>query len=262
MKEDKTLVLSDEVIKYYEDLLAKIKQDFQNKKYEQALQRLQEELEQTYIPYEYQQVFEEQLHQLQTEYRYLQLDEQLKNLSKTKMLNQVVSKQKFNVYLFDYFLQKFHQELTNDDFNEISRWLKSPILDNSQKFYVLDSLAHFNINHDFVLYNHLVQDDIVLNTLNFHEHECFDQYNKTLDIIEKTLFKDPVVTKFATDLLNAVAMHYFPSFVFNDPNNLAKIILKIINNSMNFVQPNLDEMSEQERKVYKIFLELQENDTI
>jgi len=126
----------------------------------------------------------------------------------------------------------------------------------------LDSLAHFNIDKDFIFYNHLVQDDVVLNTLNFHDHENFKNYNITLDIIEKTLFKDPIVTKFAEDLLNAVTTHYFPSFIFNDPENLAKIILKIINNSMNFVQLDLADLSEDERKVYKIFLDLQSSESI
>ena len=243
-------------------LLSNIKKDFANGQHQKAIERLQEELEQTYIPFEYQQIFEHELHLLQTEYRYLQIDEKIKKLPQDKMMEQITANNKFNVYLLDYFLQLFHNQLTDKDYFVIGEWLKSTILDNTQKFYVLDSLAHFNIDKDFIFYNHLVQDDVVLNTLNFHGHENFKNYNITLDIIEKTLFKDPIVTKFAEDLLNAVTTHYFPSFIFNDPENLAKIILKIINNSMNFVQLDLADLSEDERKVYKIFLDLQSSESI
>lgn len=256
------ITLNDEVIKYYDELLSNIKKDFVNGQHQKAIERLQEELEQTYIPFEYQQIFEHELHLLQTEYRYLQIDEKIKQLPQDKMLEQITANNKFNVYLLDYFLQLFHNQLTDKDYFVIGEWLKSTILDNTQKFYVLDSLAHFNIDKDFIFYNHLVQDDVVLNTLNFHDHENFKNYNITLDIIEKTLFKDPIVTKFAEDLLNAVTTHYFPSFIFNDPENLAKIILKIINNSMNFVQLDLANLSEDERKVYKIFLDLQSSESI
>lgn len=256
------ITLNDEVIKYYDELLSNIKKDFANGQHQKAVERLQEELEQTYIPFEYQQIFEHELHLLQTEYRYLQIDEKIKKLPQDKMMEQIIANNKFNVYLLDYFLQLFHNQLTDKDYFVIGEWLKSTILDNTQKFYVLDSLAHFNIDKDFIFYNHLVQDDVVLNTLNFHDHENFKNYNITLDIIEKTLFKDPIVTKFAEDLLNAVTTHYFPSFIFNDPENLAKIILKIINNSMNFVQLDLADLSEDERKVYKIFLDLQSSESI
>lgn len=256
------ITLNNEVIKYYDELLNNIKKDFVNGQHQKAIERLQEELEQTYIPFEYQQIFENELHVLQTEYRYLQIDEKIKQLPQDMMLKKIIVNNKFNVYLLDYFLQLFHNKLTDKDYFVISGWLKSNVLDNTQKFYVLDSLAHFNIDKDFIFYNHLVQDDVVLNTLNFHEHENFKNYNITLDIIEKTLFKDPIVTKFAEDLLNAVTTHYFPSFIFNDPENLAKIILKIISNSMNFVQLDLTNLSEDERKVYKIFLDLQSSESI
>lgn len=253
------VTLSDEVIKYYDDLLNRIKDDFNNGQQIKAINRLTEELEQTYIPYEYLQIFENQLHQFESEYRASQLDEALKKLSKDEMLQKIYVNKKFNVYLFDYFLQKFYKNLNSNDFKIMELWLKNPHLYNEQKFYILDALAHFEINHDFVLENTNTKDDVVLNTLNFHDHDSFKPFNDTLKILEDTLFKDQTVIKFASDLLNAVTAYYFPTFEFRNPETLAKIILKIINASMNFILLDLNDLNESERKVYKIFLQMQDS---
>lgn len=251
------LELSDDIIKYYDGILNKTKEWFENKQYQEAINRLQEELDQAYMPFEYQQIFEKQLFSFQTEYRYLKLDENLKNLSKHEMLKQIIINNSFNVYLFDYFLQTYHEKLTEMDFLEISNWLIGKILNNTQKFYILDSLAYFKIDKNFVLYNHNVNDDIVLNTLTFHDHEAFNKYNKTLQIIENDLFKDPTIVKFASELLDAIASEYFPLFNFESPELLAKIIINTINECMNCIEPQWDNLSNDERKVYKILINLQ-----
>lgn len=258
--QDNKITLSDEVIKYYDDLLNRIKEDFNNGQQLKAINRLNEELEQTYMPYEYLQIFENQLHQFEAEYRANQLDESLKKLSQDEMLHKIYVNKQFNVYLFDYFLQAFHKNLHSHDFLVMEAWLQDPHLVNEQKFYVLDALAHFEINHDFVLENSNTKDDVVLNTINFHEHDSFAPFNETLKILEDTLFKDQIVIKFASDLLNAVTAYYFPTFEFKDPQTLAKIILKIINASMNFILLDPHDLNEDERKVYKIFLQMQDSD--
>lgn len=259
-QQDNKVTLSDEVIKYYDDLLNRIKNDFNNGQQIKAINRLTEELEQTYMPYEYLQVFENQLHQFEAEYRASQLDESLKKLSQEEMLYKVYVNKKFNVYLFDYFLQKFHTNLGAHDFGIMKGWLQDPYLINEQKFYVLDALAHFEIDHTFILENANTRDDVVLNTLTFHEHDSFAPFNETLKILEDSLFKDQIVIKFASDLLNAVTAYYFPTFEFKDPQTLAKIILKLINASMNFVLLDPNQLNEDERKVYKIFLQMQDSD--
>lgn len=254
---EERLELSDEVIKYYEKILTKSKEQFANKQYQEAIARLEEELDQAYMPFEYQQMFEQQLFSFQTEYRYLQLDERLKKLTKPEMLKQIIANNSFNVYLFDYFLQTYYDNLSELDYFEISNWLTSQILNNTQKFYILDSLAHFNIDKNFVLHNHNVNDDVVLNTLTFHDHEAFAKYNQTLQIIENDLFKDPTIVKFASELLDAIASEYFPTFDFKSPELLAKIIINTIHTCMNCIEPEWDNLTEDERKVYKILINLQ-----
>lgn len=257
MKNNDELVLNDEIIKYYDNILKNAKNDFANKKYDQAINRLQEELDQPYMPFEYQQVFENQLFTFQSEYRFLQIDEKLKSLDKNTMLKRVFVNNNFNIYLFDYFLQQFHKDIDSNDLEIFAIWLKDKVLDNNQKFYILDALANFDIDYNFVLHNHNVNDDVVLNTKTFHNHECFSKYNETLDIIEEQLFKDPVIAKFACDLLNAVASEYFPSFNFQSSNELANIIISIIHDNMNGIEPQWDSLTESQRIVYNILLNIQ-----
>lgn len=249
--------LNDEVIKYYDQILKKSKDKFTNKKYDEAIQLIEDELNQPYIPFEYEQIFENQLFAFQAEYRYLQIDEKYKLLDKNQMLKQIVANNKFNVYLFDFFIQKFNENLDNTDFDIIGKWLIVDFLSNYEKFYILDALAHFKIEHKFILFNHFTNDDVVLNTIDFHEHECFTKYNQVLEIIEQQLIKDPSIAKFASDLLNAVATHYFPTFEFQSTEKLANIILKIISNCFNFIEIDPNSLSEDERKVYNIFLSIQ-----
>ena len=81
-EEISSLQLNDELIKYYDDLIKQIKLDFNNGLYEQAINRCEEELEQPYLPFEYIVEFEKLAHNLETEYRYKQIDNNyLKKLS-------------------------------------------------------------------------------------------------------------------------------------------------------------------------------------
>lgn len=255
------LELNDELINYYDDLIKKIKDDFNNKKYKEAIARCEEELEQPYLPFEYIKEFEQLLFQMQAEYRYLQLDDKLKNQSKQQMINSIFDNVNFNVYLFDFFIEKYHSQLEDIDYNIIQKWLMSKKLDNSQKFYLLDTLAAFKIDRNFIFYNSNIDDDIVLNTLTFHENEYFKPYNLSLEIIEQDLFKDPIVSKFAIDLLDAVSCHYFPTFPFSSAERLAEIIMSIIHSSMNFKELKYDSLLDDEKKVFKIFIEIQNLDS-
>lgn len=256
-EEISSLQLNDELIKYYDDLIKQIKLDFNNGLYDQAINRCEEELEQPYLPFEYIVEFEKLAHNLEIEYRYKQIDNNIKQLSHYQMLQSIFDGENFNVYLFDYFLEKFNKELTETDFDSFQMWLNHPNVENVKKFYILDCLAHYEIDRNFIFRNTNINDDIVLNTLNFHDHEMFNQYNNTLEIIEKDLFKDPSVSKFASDLLDAVANHYFPLFPFKNSEELADIILNLINTSMNFVQIDYEKLNDDERKVYNIFIEIQ-----
>ncbi|MDE5617615.1 MAG: DUF3196 family protein [Ureaplasma sp.] len=252
-----SLQLNDELIKYYDDLIKQIKLDFNNGLCEEAINRCEEELEQPYLPFEYIVEFEKLAHTLETEYRYKQIDDEIKQLSHHQMLNSIFDGENFNVYIFDYFLDKFNKDLENIDFDTFQIWLNHPNVENIKKFYILDCLSHYKIDRNLIFKNTNVDYDIVLNTLNFHDHEMFNPYNNTLKIIEKDLFKDPSVSKFASDLLEAVANHYFPIFPFKSSEELADIIMNLINMSMNFISIDYEKLTDDERKVYNIFIEIQ-----
>lgn len=251
---------SDDIKKYYDELIKKITNDWQNNKHELAIQRLEEELEQPYIPYNYEELMSDMLFSYQRELKFLSIDNKIKNMSMDEMIGQIFINNKFNIFVFELFIQKFGKNIDDKYFPIIQLWLQSSEISNEDKFLILDSLAGEEIDKNFVFYNANVKHDIVVNTLTYRESEYLKKYNKTLEIIDDLVNKDQVVGNFAKDVLECCANYYFPEFPFKSIDSFATAIVNIINKFMNLAEVDVNLLTHDEKIVYKIieYIEKQE----
>lgn len=252
---------TDDIKKYYDELIKRISDDWQNNKHDMAIARLEEELEQPYIPYNYEELMSDMLFSYKREKKFLAIDEKVKNMSMDEMIGQIFVNNKFNIFIYELFIQKFGKEINEKYFPIIQLWLQSPNISNEDKFLILDSLAGEEIDKDFVFYNSNVDHDVVVNTLTYRESEYLKKYNLTLDKIEDIVNKDQVVGNFAKDVLECCANFYFPEFPFESIDSFASAIVNIIQKFMNLEEVDVNTLSHDEKIVYKIieYIEKQES---
>lgn len=253
---------NDEVNKYYDKLIENITLDWQNGKCDEALKRIEEELEQPYIPFEYEDILNDMFYSYRRELKLKTIDENIRNLSANDMLVEINRSGKFNTFLFELFMQKYGEKLEKPQLAILQLWLQDKEMKNINKFFILDLLAESNVNHDFIFYNANVDDDIVVNPLTYRTLDVLKPYDETAKIINEETFKDPVLQNFALDVLSATGYHYFPTFPFTSSEDLANAILTCINNSINMVEVNYDDLSDDEKRVEKVIRSFDDDDTL
>lgn len=243
---------NDEVNKYYDKLIQHITEDWQNQKYQAAIDRIQEELDQPYIPYEYENILSDLLYSYERELKMMHLDEHLKNLSANDMLVEINKNGKFNIFLFELFMQKYGEHLEKPQLAILQLWLQDKVILNTEKFFILDCLAEANVDQNFIFYNANTDDDVVLNPLTYRDNEALQPYDEASKLVNDQTFKDPVVNNFANDVMSATAYYYFPSFPFSSTENLSNAVLNVISNSLNMLEVNPAQLSEDEKLVNKV----------
>ncbi|GAA5414623.1 DUF3196 family protein [Ureaplasma ceti] len=249
-----------EVNKYYDKLIASITEEWQNQNYDGALKRIEEELEQPYIPYEYEDMLSDMFYSYQRELKLKTIDENIKNMSANDMLVEINRGGKFNSFLFELFIQKYGDKLEKPQLAIMQLWLQDKNMKNLNKFFILDALAENNVDEKFIFYNANVDDDIVLSPTTYRTLDALKPYDEAGKIINEETFKDPVLQNFALDVLNATAYHYFPSFPFSSDEELAFAILNSINNSINMVDADRSTMTEDDLLVEKVIRSFDEDE--
>ncbi len=251
---------TDDIKKYYDELIKKIVDDWQNKKYVLAIQRLEEELDQPYIPFNYEELMSDMLFSYKRELKFLTIDESVKKMSMDEMLSNIFVNDNFNIFIFELFIQKYGSQLSDKHFPIIQLWLQSNKISNEDKFLILDSLAAEGIDKNFIFYNFNVNNDVVVNTLTYRDSEYLNKYKLALDKIANIVNKDQVVANFCSNIVECCANYYFPEFPFSSIDSFAYSVVKIINKFMNFEEVEFSNLNNDEKIIYKIveYIEKQE----
>ena len=243
---------TDEVSKYYDDLIKTISDEWINKNYSLAIELLNEELSQPYIPYEYEQLMEDMLFSYNRELKLNEIDSKIKNMSIDDMIVNIFVNNKFNVYLFELFIEKFGDDINESHLNIIQLWLLSKYISNTDKFRILDSLYNLGINHQFKFYNANINQETIINSVDYKSNSYINEYKKVYDILYEMHNKEQVLFNFENDVLEYCAHYYFPTFPFSGYKNLANAIYYVVNSFMDNLKLNFNKLNDDEKIVYKI----------
>ena len=67
-------------------------------------------------------------------------DEIIKKMSKEDVLNEILSKNKLNLSLFDILINRFGEQIEEKDIEYIQEWLNNKTISNVDKYYILMGL--------------------------------------------------------------------------------------------------------------------------
>ena len=140
-------------------------------------------------------------------------NEIIEKMSKEDVLNEILSKNKLNLSLFDILINRFGEQIEEKDIElYIQEWLNSKTISNVDKYYILMGLKSLEklSNSIFKVYNSNLKKFLEVDLKdwdeNFHE---IKYYQDIYEQIEKYFFKNPSFAKLAESIINTISMWYF-----------------------------------------------------
>ena len=135
-------------------------------------------------------------------------NEIIEKMSKEDVLNEILSKNKLNLSLFDILINRFGEQIEDKDIElYIQEWLNSKTISNVDKYYILMGLKSLEklSNSIFKVYNSNLKKFLEVDLKdwdeNFHE---IKYYQDIYEQIEKYFFKNPSFAKFAESIIDTI----------------------------------------------------------
>ncbi len=214
---------------YYADIVEKVLKLVNEEKYEEAIDVLNEELDQPYIPTD----FFHNLNQIKNDIE-LQLKEnnynkKVSNLSKLEIWNLVYDekKHKFDEVYFNVLLSKFNDELDEIDLSIINKIFNDKRVDNVSKSIMINNLRDLKVNHTFKIYNNFLDETFKFNPI--VNLELDRQVVELANKIEEVYLKNPSKSEIALSLLQVLATKFMPIKIKFDNNDIINSVVNITN---------------------------------
>ena len=185
----------------FQTYLDEIQELTEAKNYQEALKKVKEVKENNFWTMKQNEVLEQLDSVITKLYTKKVNDEIIKKMSKEDVLNEILSKNKLNLSLFDILINRFGEQIEEKDIElYIQEWLNSKTISNVDKYYILMGLKSLEklSNSIFKVYNSNLKKFLEVDLKdwdeNFHE---IKYYQDIYEQIEKYFFKNPSFAKFA-----------------------------------------------------------------
>lgn len=221
----------NDIENFYKKILLKINQEINNKKIDNAIEIIREELDAPYLPIEYQQIFQKLLNELIADKKYLKIDNVFKNLSKEELAKKIVIKEQINIPAFDYYVSKYNNQYDHIDEYLFSKIFKNEIIDNFIKLHCLRVMRSFNYNCKIIFFNKNIHKSFSVKIDEQWDFEENKYYLNLIKIISDLSFKNPSIYNFELDIAKIIFTYFFndiPPYSFE---KLSEIIHRYVNYS-------------------------------
>ena len=183
------------------------------KNYQEALKKVKEVKENNFWTMKQNEVLEQLDSVITKLYTKKVNNKKIKKMSKEDVLNEILSKNKLNLSLFDILINRFGEQIEDKDIElYIQEWLNSKTISNVDKYYILMGLKSLEklSNSIFKVYNSNLKKFLEVDLKdwdeNFHE---IKYYQDIYEQIEKYFFKNPSFAKLAESIIDTISMWYF-----------------------------------------------------
>ena len=249
---------NEEVNAYYEKKINQAKALFNDKKTKQdAIELLNEELDQPYIPIAYFDRMTDLVNQFEIDLKVQTLDENEKNLTVEKLLKEAITDHKFDAVTFDHIVSKDPDAL-NEEKNQklLEIFFLDEHLANIDKLFVLDLMGQKGIDKEYNFLNAVTHKTTHVNPYHFVQDFQTKEHQTTSKLLDELTFKDPALNKFCTDVLLHCVTYYYPDFGFSSPEGLKEAILYHVKNMLG-LEEEKKHLNDDEKKVAEILNSIQ-----
>ena len=197
----------------FQTYLDEIQELTEAKNYQEALKKVKEVKENNFWTMKQNEVLEQLDSVITKLYTKKVNNEIIEKMSKEDVLNEILSKNKLNLSLFDILINRFGEQIEDKDIElYIQEWLNSKTISNVDKYYILMGLKSLEklSNSIFKVYNSNLKKFLEVDLKdwdeNFHE---IKYYQDIYEQIEKYFFKNPSFAKLAESIIDTISMWYF-----------------------------------------------------
>ncbi len=201
-----------EMSAFYESIIEKITGLYKANKKDDALKIIREELDQPYMPLEYLELFEQLALKIESETKQENYIKRFNNMSKLELLDKFYSPENHtcDVFLFQYFLNKYRSELKLPDMLYIQDVFLDKIMRNEDKLFLIEHLNQFKISYDFKFYNSYTSESSTINPRNHLLPDKIPLFTESLKLINKKCFNDPSLQSLIVDLMYIMYSYFYP----------------------------------------------------
>lgn len=212
---------------YYESIIEKANQLLQDKKYDEALIILEDELEAPYIPIEQQDKIEDLARFILAEKEYFKGINKYEKLDRKSLLESSFKSDKKNhmesldKYAFALFFERFGNEILEDELEYIQYYLSSRKMKLEDKVQLFVFLKGIKNNNIVKFFNNYLKQEFELNLLETKVWNQIELYKEVEKIIYDLTMKEPSLQKYCEMILYMIYVANFPKVPEFEINQLA-----------------------------------------
>lgn len=224
---------NNEIDQYYSDISQQIIVLIKEKKYIQAINILNEELNQPYVPYD----IYERLNQSKIDIERMQIEESYDKkfnlLTKREIWNQIYNEANhfIDISYISILLEKYEHEFNDYDVTMLNNILNNKHINNVDKWLLIELILQLKLDYPFSMYNSFLDKKMSFNL------ETLTGGQQQLAMIAKELTnilaKQPSELEIALQLLQALYTKFIPNQIsFNNHdiiNTLKNVVLALFN---------------------------------
>lgn len=219
----------DDLKKYYATIASKVILMIKENKIEEALELINGELDQPYIPDEFFISLEKTKKDLELQIKEKIFQKEYEGLSKFNLWDKIYNKEKKNIDLFylNLFFSKFQDELDEIDYSIIEKIFLDHEIENDEKATLISQLVELQIDRSFEYYNCFTK---TKNKINPSKYLKSESQIKTIELsneLESYFSKDPSKLKIAISFVQLLAISFIPEVIIFDNKKIVDTIINI-----------------------------------
>lgn len=221
-----------EINTYYQEIIAKVKKLIEDKRFDEAIFILEDELEAPYVPVEFQAIMEELLMSATVDKNYFQGLSQIENFNQQQLLSSIFEKNTLNSSALLLYFERYHNILNDDDFCVFENIFVNRITENDDKILLFETLSFYKINYNFRFFNKHFKEEYQINPTTTLIFEQIDLYKNSKNLINELAIKEPSILNFCYNILLTIYKYYFPTIPDFDYKELASSIFNYMINTL------------------------------
>lgn len=233
IKKISRLVIDGQLSNFYDAIIKEINDLVSEENYQEAIDRISEELSQPYCPLEYY----DKLFSLRAEIikitENITFEENFWKKEPSELIRLVYSSsdnQKFEYW--STLVQKI--EIDGFDINKLKKDILNILSDEKikldLKISMVYDLADLGFDHEVLIYNNNLKKEIAIIPTQIDVFKMQQNYHEAFQIIYNQTFKEVTINNFCLDILEAIRIFYFPIFPSANIDEFCETIIDIVNN--------------------------------
>lgn len=234
---------------YYKDIISKVKKLINQKKYNDAIFILEDELEAPYIPIEFQTELEDMLISISADKNYFEGLNQIEHLNREQLLNRIFDDNKLNSSAIHLFFDRYSNNIHEKELLFFENVFVNRNLNNDEKTMLFEALAFQKINYNFKFYNRNVKEDFEINPINTLIFEQIPLFINAQKLINDLASKEPSLLNFCYNILFLIYKYYFPIIPNFEYKELSKAIFNYMISTLQGEKIKEDEITKLIEKI-------------